>query len=494
MRAGEVHVLALPDADRDVDPHYRPRLEVAEGVVRVVASGPGRVDADAVLPPAAGARCRRARGASARGAGACGGPGTAGAPDAPPEVTGWADDVPAAVPGRRGVPRGRRGGHLGGPGTARGAAHVRTGWVAADLVVGGATAVATRFAGPVDLVAVAMEGGDGDDLAIGIEGARRATGPDGTPEPPVLVADGPRAVAVFRVRRRTRPPGRDGPPARSSSPCPPARRAASPASPPPGARRRRARDRSSHRASPPSSPTRCRGHRRRRRPVEGALMPALPPGHFRLVPFVEPPVPAGSYLLTGDVAGMPGAVEPLRSRVEIAAPRYAMPPDQILSTFPPAGARGSFTSRLPQIVLRRRTLPWERSADLDGDVTTTPTPWLALVLIAEGEGAAAHRRRRRRLRHAAASTSAPTPTSPRAPASRSPRGRRQGLPDQGGPAAAQPRPRGRPRRHRARAGRRRRLPRRRARQPAAAARRPLPRLPGQPRGAVRVLPVIPDAT
>jgi hypothetical protein len=111
----------------------------------------------------------------------------------------------------------------------------------------------------------------------------------------------------------------------------------------------------------------------------------LPTGHFRLVPFVEPPVPAGSYLLTGEVSGMPGAVEPLRSRVEIEAPRYAMPPDQILSTFPPAGARGSFTSRLPQIVLRRRTLPWERSDDLDGDVTTTPTPWLALVLIAEGE-------------------------------------------------------------------------------------------------------------
>ena len=112
----------------------------------------------------------------------------------------------------------------------------------------------------------------------------------------------------------------------------------------------------------------------------------LPPGHFRLVPFVEPPVPAGSYLLTGAVSGMPGAVEPLRSRVEIESPRYAMPPDQILSTFPPAGARGSFTSRLPQIVLRRRTLPWERSSDLDGNVATTPTPWLALVLVAEGEG------------------------------------------------------------------------------------------------------------
>ena len=110
------------------------------------------------------------------------------------------------------------------------------------------------------------------------------------------------------------------------------------------------------------------------------------PGTFRLYPFAEPPVPAGAYLLSGDVAGMPGDVEQMRAAVHIVAPRYTLPPDQILSTFPPAGARGAFSTRLPQIVLRRRTLPWERAPDLDHDVTTTPTPWLALVLIAEGEG------------------------------------------------------------------------------------------------------------
>jgi hypothetical protein len=116
-------------------------------------------------------------------------------------------------------------------------------------------------------------------------------------------------------------------------------------------------------------------------------MPSLPaPGTFRLYPFAEPPVPAGQYVLTGDVSGLPGGVEQMRAAVHITAPRYTMPPDQILSTFPPAGSRGAFGTRLPQIVLRRRTLPWERSPDLDHDVTTTPTPWLALVLLAEGEG------------------------------------------------------------------------------------------------------------
>lgn len=116
-------------------------------------------------------------------------------------------------------------------------------------------------------------------------------------------------------------------------------------------------------------------------------MASLPaPGTFRLYPFAEPPVPAGEYVLTGDVSGLPGPVAQMRAAVHITAPRYTMPPDQILSTFPPAGSTGAFGTRLPQIVLRRRTLPWERSPDLDHDVTTTPTPWLALVLLAAGEG------------------------------------------------------------------------------------------------------------
>ena len=47
--------------------------------------------------------------------------------------------------------------------------------------------------------------------------------------------------------------------------------------------------------------------------------------------------------------------------MQVAAPRYTMPTDQILSSFPPANAEGAFGDRLPQIVLKRRTLPWERN-------------------------------------------------------------------------------------------------------------------------------------
>lgn len=60
----------------------------------------------------------------------------------------------------------------------------------------------------------------------------------------------------------------------------------------------------------------------------------------------------------------------------------------MLSTFPPNQAEGAFGSRLPQIVLKRRTLPWER--ELDGKLTTSglprQLPWLALVVLADAEG------------------------------------------------------------------------------------------------------------
>jgi len=127
-------------------------------------------------------------------------------------------------------------------------------------------------------------------------------------------------------------------------------------------------------------------------------MAALPPpGTFRLYPFARPPLPAGAYTLTGEVSGLPGQVETMQTALDVTAPRYGLPPDQVLSTFPPNSARGSFTARLPQIVLRRRTIPWERSqVAADGTAlaglseaqlaVTTPRPWLALVLIAEGEG------------------------------------------------------------------------------------------------------------
>ena len=48
---------------------------------------------------------------------------------------------------------------------------------------------------------------------------------------------------------------------------------------------------------------------------------------------------------------------------EIAGPRFTINPSEIHAAYPPPNSQGPFESRLPMIVLQRRTLPWERIAD-----------------------------------------------------------------------------------------------------------------------------------
>ncbi|MGH6689521.1 MAG: hypothetical protein ACREF4_02425 [Gammaproteobacteria bacterium] len=109
------------------------------------------------------------------------------------------------------------------------------------------------------------------------------------------------------------------------------------------------------------------------------------PGHFKLHSRVVPPLVAGDYVLEADQSipeESDASFEPYRGHLRVTSPRFRLPPDHILSTFPPANAEGAFESRLPQVVLRRRTLPWERAVD----PSDRSIPWLALVVIAEGEG------------------------------------------------------------------------------------------------------------
>ena len=118
------------------------------------------------------------------------------------------------------------------------------------------------------------------------------------------------------------------------------------------------------------------------------------PGFFELYSDARPALPAGAYTASSSqtlIAATPHdgdqqiPVDETAFHLHIDAPRYAMPPDQILSTFPPAGSQGDWRERLPQIVLKRRTLPWERNPTPEVSPDDAP-PWLALVVLAEGEG------------------------------------------------------------------------------------------------------------
>ncbi|HEY8620566.1 MAG TPA: hypothetical protein VIM01_10880 [Dermatophilaceae bacterium] len=118
----------------------------------------------------------------------------------------------------------------------------------------------------------------------------------------------------------------------------------------------------------------------------------MAPGHFQLYTDFQPALTAGDYRFTTtqnlaavdkdgtlDATDLP--VEALQTHVRVTSPRFLLPPDQALSTYPPAGTEGAYGSRLPQVVIKRRTLPWERQVD----GAPAGAPWLALVVFAEGE-------------------------------------------------------------------------------------------------------------
>ena len=71
----------------------------------------------------------------------------------------------------------------------------------------------------------------------------------------------------------------------------------------------------------------------------------------------------------------------------ITGPRFILQPDEIHSVYPPANADGPFEARLPCVVLKRRTLPWERTASetQESEDQKNKNPWLALLLFSEDE-------------------------------------------------------------------------------------------------------------
>jgi hypothetical protein len=65
----------------------------------------------------------------------------------------------------------------------------------------------------------------------------------------------------------------------------------------------------------------------------------------------------------------------------IRGERFALPPGEVHSVFPPDASMGDHANVLPHVVLSRSTLPWERHADQDDEAT----PWLALLVFHDGD-------------------------------------------------------------------------------------------------------------
>ncbi|MFG6197852.1 hypothetical protein [Nonomuraea sp. JJY05] len=107
-------------------------------------------------------------------------------------------------------------------------------------------------------------------------------------------------------------------------------------------------------------------------------------GEFRLHGHARPPVTAGPHRIRlTQTIDKGGAIAEVTRHAVVTAPQFALPPGELRSVFPPPEATGSFDTRLAQVALRRRTLPWER---LLAPEDQERRPWLALVLLTENEG------------------------------------------------------------------------------------------------------------
>ncbi|GIK95841.1 MAG: hypothetical protein BroJett029_00500 [Alphaproteobacteria bacterium] len=204
---GEIAVLRLPNAARDVDPDAaRPRLVATGGPARVVALGAGgRIVGDwtagrgGVTVP---------RGTERLAAIALGqrqdeeaAPGLFGWHDAQmlPYV-GWAT---AIVPG--GTLRAE-----GAP-VRRTRQRFRAGWIAAADLVAQSALLITRLTVPVTAVAVIIDDPAGaaaaQNLSLGLTGAERATDRAGNPTRPIAIVIGSRTVLIYAIRPEARDEG-----------------------------------------------------------------------------------------------------------------------------------------------------------------------------------------------------------------------------------------------------------------------------------------------
>ena len=122
-----------------------------------------------------------------------------------------------------------------------------------------------------------------------------------------------------------------------------------------------------------------------------------PRGSMYLYDDITPPTVDGSYQMTVSTNINYGTAQsaPITRYFDVVGPRFTLDPTTVANVFPPRNGQGTYQDALPQIVLTRRTLPWERRIDSDSNPLPKPhdnsnppngdVPWVALLLFEEGE-------------------------------------------------------------------------------------------------------------
>lgn len=108
--------------------------------------------------------------------------------------------------------------------------------------------------------------------------------------------------------------------------------------------------------------------------------PPPPAGSMQLYDSVTPAMPAGLHRVTSAVTFQTPDAAPAvhHDFVNVGGSALHIQLTEVLACHPPRNATGGFDDELPHVVLRRRTLPWERPG-------VQGAPWLALLLFLDEE-------------------------------------------------------------------------------------------------------------
>lgn len=115
--------------------------------------------------------------------------------------------------------------------------------------------------------------------------------------------------------------------------------------------------------------------------------PSPGPGDIVFFDDYLPALDAATYTITlSHRVSVDGAHIPDHTRtVEVLAPRFALPSEDVHSVHPPGRASGHYSHELPQIVLGRRMLPWERRVTAEPSTAEARPPWMALLVLEADE-------------------------------------------------------------------------------------------------------------
>lgn len=118
--------------------------------------------------------------------------------------------------------------------------------------------------------------------------------------------------------------------------------------------------------------------------------------HNQKMMFAESCLPllqSGEYELTAWEEGKALGKSQVETRkIQIQGPRFSLNPDEILGVSPGQGLNGNFETILPQVMLKRKTLPWERqirpsalTSVRKDNTARKEKPWLYVFLLAGNE-------------------------------------------------------------------------------------------------------------